>query len=239
MTILFAVLLLSAGVQAQTPPLVSTFVKEPDFSAGPLKKIEGLNLAQQQAVDDYVQKGERRTGELKVLADRNGIALRSSDALRTLFPNYRFVSVLWVYQADPQARSKYSIPGPLFFTLALDENGKNAMPNRTGYMEEYGDLLHAHRIKVTDDVSAVLVRSALSDIYGFGMGDKNVRHCESQWYVGYREYPFRAISSYEEVREASYYLIKTDSDGVVKSGRLVNEVLERRKIDSTVPSGRQ
>ena len=239
-TTLFAILLLSAGVQAQTPPyLASTFLKEPDFSAGPLKKIEGLNPAQQQAVDDYVQKGERRTGELKVLADRNGITLRSSDALRALFPNYRFVSVLWVYQADPQARNKYSIPGPLSFTLALDANGKNAMPNRTGYLEEYGDLLRAQRIKVTDEASAVLVRSSLSDIYGFGMGDKNIRHGESQWYVGYREYPFRAISSYEEVREASYYLIKTDSDGVVKSGRLVNEVLERRKIDSTVPSGRQ
>src|SRR5579864_1548426 len=130
MTILFAVLLLSAGVQAQTPPLVSTFVKEPDFSAGPLKKIEGLNPAQQQAVDDYVQKGERRTGELKVLADRNGIALRSSDALRTLFPNYRFVSVLWVYQADPQARSKYSIPGPLFFTFRREWQECHAQSHR-------------------------------------------------------------------------------------------------------------
>jgi hypothetical protein len=237
---LFAVLLLSAGVQAQAPPyLASTFVREPDFSAGSLKKIKGLNPAQQQAVDDYVQKGERRTGELKVLADRNGIILRSSDALRALFPNYRFVSVLWVYQADPQARNKYSIPGPLSFTLVLDENGKNAMPPRTGYLEEYGDLLHAQRIKVTDEGSAALVKAAFTDIYGIGMGSKNLRHGASEWFLGYQEFPFRAISSYEEIREASYYRLTTDSDGVVISGRLVNEVLERRKINPTVQSGRQ
>ena len=236
---LLVVLFLSACVQAQAPPDLSTrLLKQPDFSPGPLKKIEELNPMQQQAVDDYVQKDERRTGELKVLADRNGIAVVRSEALRRLFPAYRFVSVPWVYQADPQARNKYSIPGPLSFTLVLDENGKNAMPARTGYLEEYGDLLHAEKIKITDEASAVLVRSALSDIYGFGMGDKNLRHSESQWYVGYREYPFRAISSYEEDREASYYLVTTDSDGIVKSGRLVNEVLERRRIDSRVPSGR-
>ena len=238
-TIFLGLLLLSAGVQAQMPSdVASTFVKEPDFSAGPVKKIDGLNSAQQQAVDDYVQKGERRTGELKVLADRNAIMLRSSEALRTLFPSYRFVSVLWVYQADPQARNHYSIPGPLSFTLALDENGKNAMPNRTGYLEEYGDLLTAHRIKVTDKASAALVRSALTDIYSFGMGTSdvppsapdNVRHNSSEWYLGYEEHPFRAVSSYEEVREASYYLLRTDPDGVVISGRLVNQELERRRI---------
>jgi hypothetical protein len=218
-------------MQAQAPPDPGVrFLNQPDFNPGPLKKIDGLNPAQQQAVADHVKKIERRTGELKVLVDRNGILLRSSEALRTLFPDDRFVAVTSVYQPSPDATTKFSIPGPLTYVLVLDQDGKDGMPNRTGYLEEYGDLLHAHRIKVTDDVSAVLVRSALSDIYGFGMGDKNVRHCESQWYVGYREYPFRAISSYEEVREASYYLVATDSDGVVKSGRLVNEVLERRGI---------
>jgi hypothetical protein len=238
--VFLSALFLCACAQAQAPPGYSPdFLKQPDFSPGPLKKIEGLNSAQQQAVDDYVQKGERRTGELKVLADRNGIALVASEALRKLFPDCHFVAVPWVYQADPQAMNKYSIPEILSFTLVLDENGKNAMPARTGYLEEYGQLLHAEKIKITDEGSAVLVRSALSDIYGFGMGDKNVRHSESQWYVGYRENPFRAISSYEEVREASYYLVTTDSEGVVKSGRLVNEVLERRKIDARVPSGRQ
>ena len=224
------VLLLAAGAHAQAPPdLSGHFLKQPDFSPGPLRKIEGLNPAQQQAVDDYVQKSERRTGELQILADRNAIILRSSDALRILFPNYRFVAVCWVYQAEPQARNRYSIPGPLTFTLALDQDGKNAMPNRTAYFEEYGDLLRAQKIKVTDESSAVLVRSALSDIYGFGMGSINLRHSASEWFLGYQEYPFRAISSYEEVREASYYMVKTE-DGVVISGWLVNQELERRRI---------
>src|SRR5579864_6930270 len=230
-TILFAALLFSAAIQAQTPPyLASSFVKEPDFSAGPVKKIDGLNPGQQQAVADHVQKIERRAGELKVLVDRNGILLRSSEALRTLFPNYRFVAVTSVYQASPDATTKFSIPGPLTYVLVLDQDGKGGMPNHTGYLEEYGDLLRAQKIKVTDEASAVLVRSALTDIYGFGMGSKNLRQSKSEWFLGYREYPFRAISSYEEIREASYYRLKTDSDGNVINGRMVNEVLERRRI---------
>jgi hypothetical protein len=74
-----------------------------------------------------------------------------------------------------------------------------------------------------------MVRAALTDIYGIGMGSKNLHHGDSEWFLGYREYPFRAISSYEEIREASYYRLTIASDGVV-SGRLVNEVLERRQI---------
>jgi hypothetical protein len=223
--ILLSTLLLCAAVLAQTPPNYS-----PDFSPGPLKKIEALNSAQQQAVEDYVRQGERRTGELKVLVDRNGILLRSSEALRTLFPNDRFVAVTWIYEADPRTVKKYSIPGPTVHTLVLDEEGKDCMAHHTGYLEEYGDLLRAHRIKVTDEPSATMVRAAFTDIYGIGMGSKNLKHGDSEWFLGYREYPFRAISSYEEVREASYYRLTTDSDGVVTSGRLVNEVLERRGI---------
>jgi hypothetical protein len=146
-----------------------------------------------------------------------------------LFPNYRFVAVTSVYQASPDATTKFSIPGPLTYVLVLDQDGKDGMPNRTGYLEEYGDLLRAQKIKITDEASAVLVRSALTDIYGFGMGPKNLRQSESEWFLGYREYPFRAISSYEEIREASYYRLTTDSDGTVISGRMV-EVLERRRI---------
>jgi hypothetical protein len=118
----------------------------------------------------------------------------------------------------------------------LDQDGKNGMPDRTGFLEEFADLLYEQKINISDEASAALVRSALSDIYGFGMGDKNVRHSDSEWFLGYREYPFRAISSYEEVREASYYLLRTDPDGIVISGRLVNEVLERRKTKQRRPN---
>jgi ribosomal protein S13 len=202
----------------------------PAINSGDVQKIERLNSEQEKAVDDYIRQNERPTGELRVVADRNRIAVRSSQAIRALFPRYRFVAVTWIYEADPAAFGKYSIPGPLSHTLVLDENGRNLMPNRTGYLAEYAGLLRAERVKVTDDTWATLVRSALTDIYGIGMGSANLRHGSSEWSLGYQELPFRAISSYEEVREASYYLISVDTNGFVIGGRLVTEVLERRKL---------
>ena len=204
-------------------------------------KLEELNAAQQKAVDDYVRQHERPTDELRVTADRNRIAVRSSEALRTLFPRYRFVAVTWTYQVDPGALSKYSLPGSTFHTLVLDDKGRNCMPNRTGDLEEFAELLRDQRIKVTDKTSAALVRSALTEIYGFGMSLDDLRSTDrpqdnSKWLLGYREWPFRAISSYEEVREASYYLLSVDASGLVVSGRLVNEVLERRKLKGDGPN---
>lgn len=197
-------------------------------STAPAQRINGLNPDQQKAVDDYVRQGERPTGELRILAKY--IALYSSETLRTLFPRYKFVAVTWIYEADATASHKYSIPGPITHTLVLDENGKNQMPKRTGYLDEYADLLRAEKIKVTDEASAALVRSAFTDIYGIGMGSADLRHGNSEWFLGYKEWPFRAVSSYEEVREASYYLIVVDTSGQVVSGHLVNDVLERRKL---------
>jgi hypothetical protein len=230
---LWTALLFCVGMHAQAPTsMIPHLSKEPDFRPGPLRKIEGLNSAQQKAVEDHIRRTERRNGELKVLIDRNQIGLRSSEALHRLFPDDRFVAVTSVYQATTDAAKKYSIPGPLTYTFALNQKGNDAMPNRTGYLEEYGALLHSHGIKLNDEASAALVRSALQDIYGFGMGGKDVRRAESQWYLGYDKHPWRAISSYEEIREASYYVVNTNSEGVVTSGRLVNQVLERRKTAS-------
>lgn len=197
-------------------------------SIAPVQKIDGLTPDQQKAVDDYVRQGERPTGEVRILANLN-IAVRSSEALRTLFPKYKFVAVTWMYEADAPAFQKNSIPGPITQILVLDENGKSRMPKHTGYLDEYADLLCAERIKVTDEASAALVRSALTDI-GIGMSSTDLRHGNSEWFLGYREWPFRAISSYEEVREASYYLIRVDAKSQVVNGHLVNEVLERRKL---------
>lgn len=219
--IVLTALFLYGSVQGQTSA---------SASMAPVPKIDGLTPEQQKAVDDYVRQGERPTGELKILADRKNIAVHSSEALQTLFPRYKFVVVTWIYEADAAAFHKYSIPGPMPYTLVLDENGKNGMPKRTGHLDEYADLLRAERIKVTDEASAALVRSAFTDIYGIGMSSTDLRHGNSEWFLGYREWPFRAISSYEEVREASYYLILVDASGLVVSGHLVNEVQERRKL---------
>ena len=60
-----------------------------------------------------------------------------------------------------------------------------------------------------------------------GMSSENRRRGASEWLLGYREYPFRAVSSPEEVREASYNLLETASGGLVLRGELVIETLER------------
>jgi len=199
-------------------------------SADTVPKLDGINAEQQKAVEDYVQQYESPTGEFRILANRNYITVRSSEALRTRFPHYRFVAVTWIYEADPAAQHKYSIPGPITHTLVLDENGRDGMPKHTGYLEEYGELLRTERVKVTDEASAKLVMAVFSEIYRIGMSSTNLRHGNTEWFLGYGEWPFRAISSYEEVREASYYRVSVDASGFVLSGRLVNEVLERRKI---------
>ena len=230
---LWTALFFGLGVQAQAP--IPGLSKEPDFYSGPLRQIEGLNSAQQKAVADYILRAERRNGGLRVLVDRNQIVLRSSEALHRLFPDDRFVAVTSVYQATSQAQKKYSIPGPLTYTLALDQNGNDVMANLTGYLEEYGALLHSRGIKVDDATSAALVRSAIEDIYGFALGGEDVRRSKSQWYLGYNQHPWRATSSYQEIREASYYFLITNAEGLVTNGRLVNEVLERRKVSMTTP----
>lgn len=223
--IVLITLLVSGNVQGQASADGSDYVQ----------RFDGLNAKQQSAVETYIRQNERPTGELRVLADRKRIAVLSSEALRTLFPEYRFVAVTWITQADPSALHKYSIPGPILHTLVLDVDGRNCMPNPSGYLEEFGDLLHTAHVKVTDAKSAALVRSALIEIYGTGMSSEDLqttdlRHEKSQWLLGYHEWPFRAISSYEEVREASYYLIAVDARDLVISGRLVTQVLERRKL---------
>jgi hypothetical protein len=206
--------------------------QNPGTTRSDVPKLEGLDAAQQRAVENYVQQNERPTGELRVIADRRMLVF-SSEALRTVFPRFRFVRIRWITDADPAAFHKYSIPGPIVETLVLDEDGRNCLPNRTSDRKEFGDLLHAEHVKVTDATSAAMVRSALSAIdLGWGTEDlrtTDLRHKNSNWLLGYHEWPFRAISSYEEVREASYYLISVDTNGFVVSGRSVREVLERRK----------
>jgi len=201
--------------------------------------LDELNSAQQLAVEDHVRQHERPTGELRWIANRR-MRVFSSEALRALFPNLRFVAITWITEADDAAFHKCSIPGPILETLVLDTNGKERMPHHSAYREEFGDLMHAEHIKITDASSAAVVRSALNALYAGGSADDlrttDVRHEKSNWLLGYHELPFRAISGYEEIREVSYYLVSVDPDGLVISGRSVIKELERRKLNGAGPS---
>jgi len=202
-------------------------------------RLEGLNFAQQKAVEEYILQNERPTGELRWVADRR-MRVFTSEALHTLFPNFRFVAIQWITEADPAAFHKYSIPGPILKTLVLDADGMNRMPNHTGYREEFGDLLREEHVRITDAASAAVVRSALNALYAGGTADdprtSDVRHENSNWLLGYNEGSFRPISMYEEIREVSYYLVAVDADGYVVSGRSVTRVVERRKLNADSPN---
>jgi len=206
------------------------------ISGGVLSGLETLNAAQRETVDKFVLEHERPTGELKRLADRNGIAVRSSAALRHLFPRSRFVVIPWILRADPAAQNLYSIPAGLFDVLGISDEGRlESTFHSSGNHEEFGLFLHAYHVKVRNKTMACKVARALAEIYGHGplLCSNDVRRSPSEWQLDYQEMPFRPVSSYEEVREAYYYHLTVDSSGVVLNGTLVGETLERRKVDNT------
>lgn len=200
--------------------------------------LGALNAAQRETVDRFVLDHERPTGELKRLAVRGGIAVRSSVALQRLFPHSRFVVVPWIYQVDPAAKHLYSIPWGIYDVLAIsDEGQQESIFHSSGNQAEFGLFLHDHRLKIRNKTTACDVARALADIYGGGLSLCNdVRHSSSEWRLSYKEMPFRPISSYEQVREAYYYRLRVDSRGAVLDGTLVVDTLERRKIDNAAES---
>jgi hypothetical protein len=203
-------------------------------SAGKVPGLMGLNAAQRETVTKFVLEHEQPTGELKRLAERGGITVRTSAALAHLFPHSRFVKVPWIFQLDPAAKNLYSIPGGLFDVLAISDQGlQESTFYSSGNSTEFGVFLHAHRIKVRNKTMADEVARAFADIYQLSLCCSDVKHGPSEWYLGYRELPFRPVSSYEEERDVFYYRLTVDSNGVVLNGTLVNKVLERRKIEDT------
>lgn len=194
----------------------------------------GLNAAQRETVAKFVLEHERPTGELKRLAKCNWIAVRTSAALTHLFPHSRFVEVPWIFQLNPAAKNLYSIPFGLFDVFAISDQGpQESIFHSSGNSAEFGLFLHAHGIKVRNKTMADEVARAFADIYGLSLCCNDLRHSQSEWYLGYRESPFRSVSSYEEKRDAFYYRLTVDSNGVVLDGTLVSKVLERRKVEST------
>jgi hypothetical protein len=202
------------------------------ISGGELSGLRTLNAAQRETVDKFLREYERRAGELNFLADRNGINVRFSASLRHLFPGTQFVAVPWIFRADPASKNFSSIPDGFYTVLAVSDEGQQESSfHSSGNHEEFGLFLHAHRVKVRNRAMADEVAMAYTDIYGLSMCCDDVRHSPSEWHLGYREMPFRPISSYEEVREAYYYRLTVDSVGVVLNGTYVCETLERRKIE--------
>ena len=194
-----------------------------------------LNAAQRETVDRYVLENERPTGELKRLADRGYIAVRSSVALRHLFPHSRFVVVPWIFQLDPGAQNLYSIPFGLYDVLAISDEGRlESIFHSSGNQEEFGMFLRNHRVKVRNKTMLCEVARTRVDIYGGGGLSlcNDVRRSSSEWILGYTEMPFRPVSSYEEERDAYYYRLRVDSSGIVLDGKYVCDTLERRKIDN-------
>jgi hypothetical protein len=130
---------------------------------------------------------------------------------------------------------EHSIPGTISRTLVLDEAGKDFMPYHNGYLEEYADLLRAQRIKVADQASAALVRSRLLRSTGLEWppptrGTETRSGC---WDT--RSGRFGPLHQTRRCGSSSYYRLSVDADGVVLSGRLLTDVLKRRKLEADRP----
>jgi hypothetical protein len=201
-------------------------------SGAELVKLSELTPAQQKNIDDFIREHERPEDELKQLADRSHITVKSSKVLRDLFPDYRFVLIPWIYQvATPEAAHKYSMPSPgaVVSELALSDDGKTHVELDSNG-KEWGALLHAERVNVSTEAMAEKVAAVLFAHCYQGARCRNLHRGTSEWILGYRESEFRVISGYEEIREATYYRLTTDSNGIVINGQMMNDVLERRKI---------
>ncbi len=210
------------------------YAVSPDFARPQLtihSQLDELSAAQRQAVNDYIGKNERPVGELRIMAQRGQIVVRSSKVLGEVFPQYRFVVFPWCYQVAPEAKDRYQIPGELFDILALDANAKSQYVfYSSGNQEQFGDFLKARQVNIRTDEDAARFAAALTDIYAKGSRSTNLHHNPTEWYLAYQEFPFRAISGEEEIREAYYFHLRTDGSGRVLGGRLESEVLERRRI---------
>lgn len=184
---------------------------------------------QQKSINAYLLAHEQPKAELMVLADRSHIKEFSTKTLKELFPGYSFVVIPWMYKPAPGAQVKYQIPAGLADILAIGD-GKTFAFHNSGNYEEYGAFLHTLGVKVATEDMAAKVTQAFIDIHGLSLCCKNIRRSKAEWRLGYHEDPFRAISSYEEIREAYYYLLTLDDGGVVVSGKLMADEIERRKI---------
>jgi len=150
-------------------------------------------MRQRETVDKFVLEHERPTGELKLLAERGGTAVRSSVALRQLFPHSRFVVVPWNLRVDSAAEHLYSIPFGLYDLLAISDRGQHESTfHSSGNQEEFGLFLHDHRVKVRNKTMACAVARALADIYGrSGLSlCNNVKSSSSEWRLAIRKRGF-------------------------------------------------
>jgi hypothetical protein len=197
--------------------------------------LTSLNTPQRRALEEFISQNERPTGDQKRLADRNRAGVLSAKILRELFPAYSFVKVPWEYQVEPGSLAKYSIPAPgaVFTVVALNDGGDHRFVfHSSGNREEYAAFLRGQRIRVTDE-TADRLSAAEAELYGNGSGPTK-RYARFEWRLGCQETPLHAISSSEEERGAYFYQLLIDANDFVESGRLLYEVIERRKRSGTV-----
>jgi hypothetical protein len=196
-----------------------------------------LTPAQRSAVEEFIHKNEHPSGELRMLTEPAGIRVNPSATLHRLFPSFQFVLVPWKFDLDPNAKGRYSIPGPgaVFDVLAIRQDGEEQYTfHGSGNHEEFASFIRAQGVIVRDQEVAEDMAGALAEIYsGYSVSaipGKALKHAPGEWYFFYTEMPFRPVSSYEEERDASYYRLRVGNSGLVLDGISVNQVLERRKI---------
>ena len=191
------------------------------------KQVSELNAKQQRSLQDYIRQYERPTGDLKILANRRRLQIRTSKTLQQVFPRYSFVVVPWEYRAEPGNPRGFSIPGGLYSVVALRDDGDRFVFYSTGNRQEYAEFLRLRRIRFNEE-TAVQLWAAHHDLYGMSEGAPPKRYGNSEWRFGYQE-SVNVVSESEEERVAYYYQLHVDASDMVIDGRFVAETLERRK----------
>jgi len=192
----------------------------------------GINERQEKWLNEYIKQKEEKNEDGAYLdVQESYINLIKSEVLSELFKDYIFVGVPYKYKVPKGKKHLYSIPGGLYETIAIDTNGSNTYVFfGHGNYEEFANFLHGHRIKLNTTEDAKKIWKAFCDIHKKGWQGDFIQIDKNKWKLARQVYDFRAISSYEEIKEEYYYLLELAEDKTVVSGRLHSDVVEKRNI---------
>ena len=125
----------------------------------------------------------------------------------------------------------YSIPVGMYTVLVFNNNGQEqSILEGFGNYEGFAFFLQANAIKVESFEDASKIWKAFCEIFQKPWSQDCLfpQETENSWKLCPTTTDFRAVSSYEAVKEEYYYLLELNEAKAVVKGKLVSKVVERR-----------